>query len=79
MAAFRYIGEAPNGSIELYGVTFKPGEASEVSDAFAIRKLSANRFFEAVWAAPQPVAAEEPKRKGRRPKDEPVNGDVPEV
>lgn len=70
MAVFRYIGEAPNGSIELYGVTFKPGEASEVSDAFAIRKLSANRFFEVVEQAAQP-----PPKKPRKMKDEP-NGDV---
>lgn len=75
MAKFRYIGEAPNGSIEQYGVTFKPGEASEVTDALAIRKLSGNPFFEAVADAPVEI----PVKAAKKPKGGPANGDVPEV
>lgn len=62
---FRYIGECPEGTITQYDVTFRPGEASEVTDETAIRKLSANRFFEAVDAAP---AEAEKRGPGRPPK-----------
>lgn len=44
---FRYIGEAPNGPIEQYGHIFTPGEAVEVTDETAVRKLKAHKFFEA--------------------------------
>jgi hypothetical protein len=44
---FRYIGEAPNGPIEQYGYTFTPGEAVDVTDEAAVRKLKVHKFFEA--------------------------------
>ena len=46
---FIYTGEAPLGSITMFGVTFTPGEASaDVTDSRAIAKLTGNPFFEAV-------------------------------
>ena len=78
MAKFVYNGEAPNGSVELYGVKFVPGEASEVSDAdlVAIRKLSGNRFFERVDVAAAPAPVEPVTKKAKKAI---ANGDVPEV
>lgn len=75
---FTYIGEAPNGFIELYGARFVPGEAVEVTDAMAMRKLGNHSLFVAS-SEPTAPAEPEPKRKPRKPRDEPVNGDVPEV
>ena len=67
---FRYIGEAPNGSIEQYGVRFIPGQASEVTDELAVKKLLGNRFFEAL-GQDVPTDHPQPKRRGRPPKVRP--------
>ena len=45
---FRYLGEAPNGSIVQHGVEFSAGGISEVTDGATIAILKGNRFFEAV-------------------------------
>jgi hypothetical protein len=63
---FRYVGEAPDGSIEQYGYRFTPGQETDVSDEGAIRKLSGNRFFVAAGESVEDVPA--PKRRGRPPK-----------
>lgn len=60
---FKYIGEYPDGQIEQYGVVFKAGEASDVDDEWAVRKLLGNPFFEAVGETD-----EAPKNKGGRPR-----------
>jgi hypothetical protein len=80
MARFVYNGEAPNGFIELYGVKFVPGEASEVSDAdlLAIRKLSGHSLFERADVV-APMAPEPAVKKSKKPKSEPDHGDLPEV
>lgn len=62
---FRYVGEAPNGSIEQYGYKFTPGQETDVADEFAIRKLSGNPAFVAVGEPVEDVPA--PKRRGRPP------------
>lgn len=74
---FKYTGEAPEGFIDQYGVKFVPGEASEVSDTFAIGKLSNHPLFEAVGDS-APVVTEEPKKRGGRPKKEVVTDGNPD-
>ena len=76
---FRYTGEAPEGQIEQYGVVFRPGEVSDVEDAFAIAKLKGNAFFEAV--GDEPTVDEPVKKRPGRPKkdmthDKPDDGDA---
>ena len=70
---FKYNGEAPNGSFEMYGATWKPGEVSEVSDAAFAARLMGNRFFEPIEAA---VEIKSAKNKGGRPaKAKPVEAE----
>lgn len=40
---FMYVGDEPETVV--FGITFKPGEPVEVTDEYAIRKLSANHLF----------------------------------
>ena len=64
---FRYTGEAPEGSINMYGATFIPnGEAAEVTNPVYIEKLLRHPLFEAEGAA-TPVS-DIPKKRGRPPK-----------
>lgn len=66
---FRYVGEAPNGSIDHFGVRFTPGEVAEITDAAAIKKTLANSFFVPVDGdAPDVPDQPAPKRRGRPPK-----------
>jgi hypothetical protein len=61
---FRYLGD--KDEMVAFGYRFAGGNEPEVTDAHALRKLSGNRFFEAVDAgepAPEPV-----KNKGGRPR-----------
>jgi len=46
MAEFKYTGESPNGTFEMFGHTWENGTVNIVTDETAIRKLSGNRFFE---------------------------------
>jgi len=72
---FMYIGDEPETVV--FGLTFKAGEAVEVTDEHAIRKLKGNSLFthdEAVAACDAPAGAEHvtateeaPKRRGRPP------------
>ncbi len=55
---FRYVGDAPEGSIDAFGVRFRPGEVSDVTDPAACRKLAGNRFFEKVEGDASPSTAE---------------------
>lgn len=66
---FRYTGEAPEGSITMYGATFKAGGVGEVTDVRWIAKLQNHPLFEAVGETPE-------KRTTGRPKTvkEPANG-----
>lgn len=64
---FRFIGDPRhNGDgpdpMRVFGYVFPKGEPVEVSDPHAIRKLSANNHFEALYPAPV-----ERKRRGRKP------------
>ena len=69
---FKYTGEAPNGLIEQYGATFVPGgEAVEIVDPWAQRKLLGNRFFERVDDS-KPVTNEEGAPVKRRARAIPV-------
>lgn len=61
---FMFLGE---GSTTVFGLTFKAGEAVEVTDEHAIKKLTHNQFF-ASDEAPEADATEQPKRRGRPPK-----------
>lgn len=66
---FMYLGE---GSTTVFGHTFKAGEAVDVTDEHAIRKLTHNQFFASDEApaseAPASDATKAPKRRGRPPK-----------
>lgn len=71
---FRYLGEAPEGSITMYGATFEAGGVGDVTDARWIAKLTNHPLFEEVDEG-QPSPAAEPKKRGRPPKPkEPLNG-----
>jgi hypothetical protein len=48
MMKFKYIDIDGPEQTECYGVKFVRGVPSEVTDSFAIGKLSRNRYFEAV-------------------------------
>ena len=62
---FMYIGE---GETEAFGTKFKAGEAVEVTDEHAIRKLKAHHLFTHNEEPEAPVKAEDaPKRRGRPP------------
>jgi hypothetical protein len=72
---FRYIGS--NENMTAFGYDFQDGNAPEVTDDNAIKRLSGNRFFKAVAPAEAKEAtpsvadaiAESPKKKpGRKPK-----------
>jgi hypothetical protein len=64
---FMYLGE---GSTTVFGLTFKAGEAVEVTDAHAIKKLTANNLFahNDEPEASAPKVEDQPKRMGRPPK-----------
>lgn len=67
MAQFTYIGE--EYGTDAYGLLFPAGVAVEVTQAHAINKLRANRFFAEVFDGVEVIdAAPEPKRRGRPPK-----------
>ena len=62
-----YLGEV---STTVFGHTFKVGEAVEVTDAHAIKKLKASVLFahnEEAAPSPAPKADEPAKRRGRPP------------
>lgn len=62
---FMYLGE---GSTTVFGLTFKAGEAVEVTDAHAIKKLKNSVLFaHNEEVAPAPKVEEQPKRRGRPP------------
>jgi len=65
---FMYLGE---GSTTIFGHTFKSGEAVEVTDEYAIRKLKQMTTLFAHNEQTQPAKSEEPapvpKRRGRPP------------
>ena len=64
---FMYLGE---GSTTVFCHTFKVGEAVEVTDAHAIKKLKASVLFahnEEAAPSPAPKADEPAKRRGRPP------------
>lgn len=62
---FMYLGE---GSTTVFGHTFKAGEAVEVTDAHAIKKLKNSVLFAHDEApAPELKIEEPPKRRGRPP------------
>ena len=76
MARFKYIGEAPNGPVQMYGAEWDTGKVSEVSDPYFIKKLSGNQFFEAIEdTQPEPEAAK-PKKVKQAKKDMTGNGDT---
>lgn len=76
MARFKYIGEAPNGPVQMYGAEWDTGKVSEVSDPYFIKKLSGNQFFEAVAdTQPEPEVAK-PKKVKQAKKDVTDNGDT---
>jgi hypothetical protein len=68
---FMYLGD---GTVEMFGHTFRAGEPVDVTDAHAIRKLFHNQFFasdevlgpQGESGHPGPIGvAEAPKRRGR--------------
>ncbi len=63
---FMYLGE---GSTTIFGHTFKSGEAVEVTDEHAVKKLSRMTTLFAHDEAPAPAAKveDQPKRRGRPP------------
>ncbi len=64
---FMYLGE---GSTTIFGHTFKSGEAVEVTDEHAVKKLSRMTTLFAHDEAPPATAAkveDQPKRRGRPP------------
>lgn len=64
---FAFIGDEPENVA--FGLRFPRGVAVEVTDAHAVRKLTNNRFFAAVFDGVEvlePVVPE--KRRGRPPK-----------
>jgi hypothetical protein len=62
---FRYLGDKDD--MTAFGYSFAGGNEPEVTDPHAIRKLSGNRFFEAVEETA--VAMTDPvKNKGGRPR-----------
>lgn len=64
---FMYLGE---GSTTIFGHTFKAGEAVEVTDEHAVKKLKRMTTLFAhdeEKAAPAPKADEQSKRRGRPP------------
>ena len=61
---FMYIGE---GETEAFGIKFKAGEAVDVTDETAIRKLKHNHLFTHNEEPEAPKAEEAPKRRGRPP------------
>lgn len=67
---FKYVGEAPDGFIEQYGARFVPGQATDVTEEWAIAKLLGNRFFVVADEGEAP-----PKRRGRPPKIKPETDD----
>lgn len=69
---FKYTGEAPNGSFEMYGATWTPGEVSEVADAKFIAKLMGNRFFEPVDGGDAAEPAKPKNKGGRQAKAKPA-------
>lgn len=66
---FSYIGEGEE--TDAFGLVFPRGVPVEVTDAHAIRKLSNNAQFVAVFDGVEVVEAPEPKRRGRPPKVKP--------
>lgn len=63
---FAFIGDEPENVA--FGLRFPRGVAVEVTDAHAVRKLTNNRFFAAVFDGVEVLAPVEPKRRGRPPK-----------
>jgi hypothetical protein len=64
---FMYVGEEAETTI--FGITFRRGEAEEVTDERAIRKLKSSSLFTHNSSAEVPPS-EEPKRRGRPPRVE---------
>ena len=62
---FRYIGDCEAGYVKFGDLVMPEGEAVEVTGPLAT-KLSKNPHFEAVTDE----EAEQPKRRGRKPKQE---------
>jgi hypothetical protein len=72
---FRYIGS--NDNMTAFGYDFRDGKTPEVTDENAVKRLSGNRFFEAVAPAEAKEAAPSvadaiaevfKKKPGRKPK-----------
>lgn len=64
---FTFIGEEQENVA--FGLRFPRGVGVEVTDAHAVRKLTNNRFFAAVFDGVEVLEpVEEPKRRGRPPK-----------
>lgn len=69
MAQFAFIGDEQE--TQGFGLVFPRGVAVEVSDSYAIRKLTNNQFFTQVFDGVEVLDAvepEAPKRRGRPPK-----------
>jgi hypothetical protein len=69
---FRYLGEKDNMTV--YGYDFTNGNAPDVTDELAIRKLSGNSQFEAIKEEVKKVkaAAEKPTPAPAPPADQEV-------
>lgn len=63
---FAFIGDEPENVA--FGLRFPRGVAVDVTDEHAVRKLTNNRFFAAVFDGVEVLEPVEPKRRGRPPK-----------
>lgn len=66
MAKFTFIGEEQETTA--FGLRFPRGVGVEVTDAHAVRKLTNNQYFAAVFDGVEVLEPVEPKRRGRPPK-----------
>ena len=69
MPKFAFIGDEQE--TQGFGLVFPRGVGVEVTDAHATRKLTHNQYFAQVCDGVEvldPVATDEPKRRGRPPK-----------
>lgn len=73
---FKYTGEAPNGSFEMFGTTWKTGEVSEVEDAQSewVDALKTHPMFEAVDSV-EPAKPRPGKTKKAAAVDEVADGE----
>jgi hypothetical protein len=68
MASFTFIGDELE--TVAFGLRFPRGEAVEVTDAHAVKKLTNNQYFAQVFQGVEVLEAEPPKKRGRPRKAE---------